>query len=136
MINTEVPTKDIGYDLKQPCPDCPFRKNAPYHEGILADLMKFDESISEGKFMFSCHRTDPRSDYGGKMVNGKIQHCAGALAYMANTGRLEKNELFTWAWLTRRVQKNSVKKNREVFGSFLEIVSHYYKGFEKKGKLL
>lgn len=132
MNGTLLHVKDIGFKLKKPCGQCPWRKNAPYHEGIMANLRKYDEAIEEGRFLFSCHATDPRSDYGGKEVDGKIQHCAGALIYQKNTGRLKKNPHLLKAWVLGLFDPKAVRRSKAVFGSFIEMVQHYYAGYEEE----
>jgi len=72
--------KDLGFDLKTPCDDCPFRKNVPLHKGVLEKLTEFVSSLDRGEFMHSCHKTDDRSDYKNpKLFQEKIQHCMGSI---------------------------------------------------------
>jgi len=73
--------RTIGYDLRAPCAECPFRLDAPEHEGIATAIFaRHTKAMEDGTFVHSCHRTDERSDYeGAKVVKGKIQHCVGAI---------------------------------------------------------
>lgn len=72
--------KDMRYDLRKPCDDCPFMRATPYHSGVAASLLKCKESIDTNVFSHSCHKTDNRKACDGpKGHKGPIQHCVGAL---------------------------------------------------------
>jgi hypothetical protein len=119
---------EIHFDLNRPCAECPFRRNAPPHEGVLRDLPKIGRHLKEGKFLHTCHRTDPRSDYEpARGYKGKLQHCAGALAMQVNEGTAMKNVLLVEQAIfsKRRFLPDELPKNPEVFGSLLEMFRHY-----------
>ena len=69
----------IGWDLKVPCPECPFRVSVPVDKKGIQDLPELVETLqSTGHIAHSCHRTAPRADYANPQpINGKVQACAG-----------------------------------------------------------
>lgn len=75
-----------GYDLKNPCANCPFRTDVkPYLRPARA--REIVESLSRG--VFHCHKTidyDNEDDDGNLQRNGKEQFCAGALIMMHKQG--------------------------------------------------
>jgi hypothetical protein len=80
---------DLGWKLRSPCAECPFKTTTPFHEGVAADLPATLTAMMEERFAHTCHRTDPRSDYkGAKRYRGQVQHCAGALIMMERSGRV------------------------------------------------
>lgn len=80
--------KDLDWDLEHPCGDCPFLKSSPFHEGVATALVSHCESIDEGKFAHTCHRTDNREACDGpkNWTKGKPKHCAGAILMLLKTG--------------------------------------------------
>lgn len=70
----------IGYKVKTPCNDCPFRKSAPLHNGVMKDLPEYHKRLKAGSFGHSCHKTDARTDGFVNEYNGEIQHCMGVLS--------------------------------------------------------
>ena len=82
--------RNIGYDLREPCADCPFLKSTPVERKGIQDLPGLMTSLySDGEIAHSCHKTDPRSDAPDpKLVNGKIQHCVGFIKFAANNDRV------------------------------------------------
>jgi hypothetical protein len=75
---------EIGYKLKTPCNDCPFKKSSPLHEGVMRSLPEYDGYMKSGSFAHTCHKTDNRSDGYVDNYGGQIQHCAGALIMFKN----------------------------------------------------
>lgn len=124
--------KTIGYDLKAPCSDCPFRKDAPLHKGVLKSLPDYAERIKEGRFSHSCHKTDERADSGfASLVNGKVQHCFGSLVLMKNIEESQDEndpEFVAQAGLLYAivggVDYNEIK-SEEVYKSIPEMVRAY-----------
>ncbi len=87
MSHEKISLDDIGFAVKRPCNDCPFRKNTPLHRGVGADLATVLNGLEHGRVAHSCHKTDPRSDSPqGQAYKGKVQHCAGYLIMAANHG--------------------------------------------------
>lgn len=79
--------KEIGFELNAPCADCPFRRSTEFHEGVMKSLPEYVTKMESGEFSHSCHKTDPRSDSeGAKPVNGRIQHCVGAILMCEKSG--------------------------------------------------
>lgn len=80
--------KDIDWDLKRPCADCPFKRSTSWHQGVAANCVETTEAIFGGRFAHTCHKTDGRSDSDeGKRYTGRIKHCRGALLMLTKTGR-------------------------------------------------
>ena len=77
----------MNYDLKSPCPHCPFRNDInPYLTAERVEEIR--ESLDRGTF--TCHETTVEvdcDDGGGEMKDGpNAQHCAGALILMEKCG--------------------------------------------------
>lgn len=45
-----VLAKDVGWDLKSPCGDCPFLKTSQFHQGVAASIPQYIESIESHTF--------------------------------------------------------------------------------------
>lgn len=87
----EVLAKDLRYDLRSPCADCPFLKTSEYHEGVAKHIPGYVAELQNNNFGHTCHKTDTRTGCDGP-VRGKetskpIQHCVGALMMILKTGR-------------------------------------------------
>jgi len=80
-LGTEAITaRDVAWDLKNPCNDCPFKRKTAFHEGVAGGLPQLIESLEDGRFAHTCHKTDNRSNCDGpRNHDGPVQHCAGAL---------------------------------------------------------
>lgn len=79
--------RDLHYDLRTPCRNCPFRRDVPHHEGMPAKLTELFPGLPGGNVAFTCHRTDPRSDWPpARNYKGKLQHCAGFMILMEKEG--------------------------------------------------
>jgi hypothetical protein len=123
-----VDSTDLAFDLKKPCDDCPFTKNAKMHEGVVQDLIPQIKLMEEGRFMHSCHKTDPRADHGRETPpNGSIQHCAGVLLMMKkNPDLLGKGQcmaIFQKKWKPDLMSKDAEKNAFESLG---ELAAHYF----------
>lgn len=129
MKETLTDLKDIGFSLTKPCGDCPFRVDAPFHEGVLKDVVTIFNAIDDGKFSFSCHKTDPRADGNGKHIDGKAHHCAGALVLQRNMGVLHRNKALLAAAFHGWFRPWRIKKSKEVFSGPYEMLKHYIKGY-------
>jgi hypothetical protein len=80
--------RDLDWDLKRPCQDCPFRRSTPPHEGTAAAAFDTILSLEDHRFAHSCHKTDPRSDSpGGRRLTGRPKHCRGALIMIVKSGK-------------------------------------------------
>jgi hypothetical protein len=80
-----VEMSEIGFELREPCAACPFRSDIEPYYFQLIEMALVD--LAEGNAMFTCHETDPRSDYKGPRRPGGIQHCAGAAIFVENSGQ-------------------------------------------------
>lgn len=116
---------DLGFDLKRPCKDCPFRMSTPKHGGIADSLPDYLRSVETGTFVHTCHKTDPRADsIEGKAYKGKTQHCAGALALMKNDFTVKS---FHVGLRERRGELDLGRIDREgVYPSLKAFVKSYY----------
>ena len=126
-----VRVSDLEWDLKGPCSDCPFRRDAPDHEGVAKAVVGYYETMENHKFAHTCHKTDNRPVCDGpRNHDGPVQHCGGALLFVAKAdvpfqrpmmlaaeaGKLDLDALFERA-----------KKDKLVFGSFQELAAYYLK---------
>lgn len=118
---------DLHYNLKSPCADCPFRRDAPDHAGIVSAIPGYLETIAAGRFGHSCHCTDPSAD-GFKGGDGPIEFCAGSLQFLLRSGK----------WLQKPIAKaiddkrfdviameKRAKRSKIVFKSVREMLGHY-----------
>lgn len=79
---------DIDWSRKNPCADCPFLKTSPYHNGVASSLPTYVDSIRDGSFLHTCHKTDNRESCDGpRNWKGKVQHCTGAILMLLRTGK-------------------------------------------------
>jgi hypothetical protein len=80
--------KDIDWSRQSPCNDCPFLRTSPYHEGVASSIPDYVQSIQDGNFAHTCHKTDNRDAVDGpKNFEGKTQHCVGAILMLLKTGK-------------------------------------------------
>lgn len=127
-LTPEFLTADqVAWDMKGPCNDCPFRRDAPDHEGVCASVKGYIEALEENRFSHSCHKTDNRAD-GPRNHTGAVQHCGGALHFIvrakcdlqlpllqaADAGKINLRELSTRA-----------RRDKRVFASVSELLSYY-----------
>lgn len=116
--------KELGYSLKRPCDDCPFRKNAPMHNGIIRALPEMAKAYKKKWLVHSCHKTDPRADGYTGLVENKIQHCAGMMAMY----KKEFDDVTYPAVLYGKVDPESYSVDTTgTFDNLSEMLS-YYKG--------
>jgi hypothetical protein len=67
----------VRYDLKRPCPHCPFRRGMGYLHGERAE--EIARAVAGGS-TFACHQTTVPSEDDFDMVEGpNSQMCAGAM---------------------------------------------------------
>jgi hypothetical protein len=120
-----VEDQKIRYDLKKPCADCPFRKDAKYHGGVMSDLPKYIEKGNAKELVHTCHKTDPRSDSPeGQKYTGEVQHCAGLLLMMHQNQRLIGPHQLS-AWLTKKWDRDSMDTSIKVFKNLKEMGKRY-----------
>lgn len=125
---------DVGFKLKTPCADCPFRTDAPQHEGVAADLMKYANSIDDGHFIHSCHKTDSRADDAeagsfARATSVGVQHCAGALIMLE---KMDKRQVPAWiAYAKKKFKPEELDMKAAVFSSIAQLVIHYAPSLRK-----
>lgn len=130
---------ELDWTRKASCKDCPFLKSSKFHEGIASNLPSYAESISEGKLIHTCHKTDNREGCDGprNYKGEKPQHCYGAIMMMlksyssiptpmpileASRKNLLRPGLLYFA---RRARKDTK------FFTWKEMISFYAKGIEE-----
>lgn len=75
----------MNYDLKKPCPDCPFRTDIKTY--IKAERAEdICESLLSGKD-FPCHKTTGSDDEGETTVESNSKMCAGAMIMLEHMRR-------------------------------------------------
>lgn len=117
----------LRYDLRGPCSECPFRLNAPWHEGVVKDLQLFYGRSERGDLVFTCHKTDPRSDSPiGQKYKGPVQHCGGLLLMMAKDasfcGRHQLQAMRSELW-----KPELMNFRQRVFKNFADMFTYYLK---------
>jgi hypothetical protein len=120
---SEIENRELGYNLKKPCKDCPFRKDVPVHEGVASDLMAIWGKVEMGRFAHSCHKTDARSDGFIQGYDKGPEHCAGALIMLKNMGAeaIQDHWVIPSTW--RKIK--AIKKDPAVFESLTAMIKHY-----------
>ncbi len=125
--------KEMRFDLRSPCDDCPFRTNAPMHEGIIAELTSKIDSLLDDGLVHSCHKTDPRADCEAHKRAPKgspVQHCAGALIMMEKMGRRQIAAVF--AEIKGIYDPKRLNMEAPVFSSPKEMLLYYVPGLIAK----
>lgn len=122
--------KDIAWDLKKPCKDCPFRRDVTPHVGVLQKMELYLGQMVNGRFAHSCHKTDPRSDGWSGRYYGPVQHCAGALIFTRNIGEIQ--DLALWAAENKKFSFKKLSRKTEVFNDSEELIWKYKDYFSKK----
>jgi hypothetical protein len=124
----------LRFDLKKPCNDCPFRKDAKWHGGVFKDLIKYFDLSKKKELVHTCHKTDPRSDSPeGQKYTGELQHCAGLLLMMHQNQRLI-GPFQMAAWLKKQWDRDAMDTSVKVFKNMKEMVKHYVKLAKKELK--
>lgn len=129
MTNDE--TRELHFDMKAPCDDCPFRRDVPCHDGVGSDLMSIWGKIETGRFAHSCHKTDSRSDGFTGNEKTKIQHCAGALIMMKNMGPESIQD--HWILPSRWKKIKALKAHPAVFNDLKEMMLKYAHEYKDHG---
>lgn len=123
----------MRFDLRSPCSDCPFRTDAPMHEGIISDLVSKFDSFDHDELAHSCHQTDPRAccPPEKRMPAGSpIQHCAGALIFAYKQDRPQ------WPMILAEAKKlldpKKLNMAAPVFDNKVKMLLHYIPGITAK----
>lgn len=105
--------------LKEPCPQCPFRKKAlPGWLGS-APPEEFTEGVNL-EIAMPCHMTvDYRNPNWRDTLHGdKAARCAGASAFAANCAKMPRNSIF-------REHVEAVGKRDDVFETPQDFIDHH-----------
>lgn len=122
----------LHYDRKAPCSDCPFRKNAPFHEGILNALPNYHAKGMKGELAHSCHLSDPRADCAADKrapEGAPVQHCAGWLALVLKD-KVPMPGYILQALVTKQLPMrtfDTLAANQDTFASLDEMALYYGK---------
>lgn len=93
----QLMVSEVGFDLRNPCSDCPFTKSAPFHEGVAESLVSYLESIEKRQFGHTCHKTDCRDCVDGpRTFKGQTQHCVGAILMLFRTSQRSAKRRGIW----------------------------------------
>lgn len=134
--NETLSAKDVAYNLKRPCNDCPFRRDAPDHEGVAGSVVEYLDNIEAGRFAHTCHKTDNRTVCDGprNFKGDKTEHCAGALHFLIRAKKSLQLPLLE-AMVDGRLDYDAAKKHARrssmVFASVAEFVSYYVRMIER-----
>ena len=117
----------MKFDLKRPCPKCPFRQDI---DGYLRGDRAQEIAVSlAGGGTFTCHQTTveaPEDDenFGGEMMDGpNAQMCAGAMRALMQSGG--PNQIMRIAERTNRLDTDKLDRTVPV-GSLSEFVAHHF----------
>lgn len=125
MIVKSANPKEIQYDLKRPCKDCPFLVASELHEGVGAALVEYHGFIERGTFAHTCHKTDPRADSeAGKKFRGEPRHCAGALA-MQMQEKMDYQRALDFALVNKKCDPEALRNVAGLWPNFVEMVKAY-----------
>lgn len=121
---------DIGWNLRHPCGDCPFRRDAPAHKGVAQSIPDYLETIAAGKFAHTCHKTDNRLACDGprNFKGEKAEHCAGALHFLLRAGVGLQLPLLQAAEAGKfdiELATRDAEANETVFASVDELLAYY-----------
>ena len=131
MLKTSFKKSEIGFEQLSPCNDCPFKKNAPFHNGIVKDLPQYIKDMDKGEFAHTCHKTDPRADGYKEGYAERPQHCVGAIHML----KLEEIQPGTLEFLCRDIDGfDKLKGGDDCFKNKKEMIRHYIKLIKRKNK--
>lgn len=127
--------RKMRFDLRSPCDDCPFSKNAPMHSGIIADVMTYLQLMLRGTLVHSCHKTDRYADCEESKRSPEsagLQHCAGA---MIMSWKAELPQVFLLqALLKGKLKVERLNMEAPVFDGAASALRHYLPGMAKFAK--
>ncbi len=110
----------MKFDLKRPCPGCPFRvgDGAVRYLGRRRATQIVDSMITHDAH-FSCHQTNDFSS-GDVRETADSQHCAGAAIMLMRAG--QPNQIMRIAGRIGWFDPKNLDMDAEVFGSFEEFI--------------
>ena len=111
----------MNFDLRRPCPHCPFRSDRP---GFLRRdrAREIADSLKTGA-TFSCHATNEFDEEGEAVEEG--QHCAGAAIVLEKEGR--PNQLMRISERIGFYDRTKLDMEAPVFDSLRAFVAHHGK---------
>lgn len=121
-----IKANSLRYDMRNPCSDCPYRTDAPWHPGIFDELVIKAGKMRKGELAHTCHQTDYRADCApDKRAPSKapIQHCAGMLIMAEKMGLQQVGAIV--AQINNVFDPTRLNMNAPVFSSILEMFAHY-----------
>jgi hypothetical protein len=112
----------VNFDLRRPCPHCPFRTDVPpYLTG--PRCQEIATSLANGA-EFPCHKTTVEGDDDGDLVATKdSQMCAGALILMEKAG--QPNQMVRVAERLGMYDSASLDMSAPVHGSYVDFIYHH-----------
>lgn len=122
--------RELAWDMTGPCADCPFRRDAPEHEGVCAAIVGYVKVMDEQRFAHTCHKTDPVADgpVNGSTSPPTLQHCGGALHFMVRAGHDMQLPLAK-AIDARKIDvvalAKRARRDERIFASVREMVEYY-----------
>lgn len=128
MRDSAVAARDLRFDLRGPCADCPFRSDAKMHNGVFKDLPKMVRMHEDGRLAHTCHKTDPRADGYVEGYSGPVQHCGGMLAMIAadpaSMGAFHRRAVVLGRWKPEKMDLSNVFRSwRDMVNKYIELAS-------------
>ncbi len=107
----------MNFDLKTPCPNCPFRSDIrPYLTKARVDQLESDLE----RCTFTCHKTTVHDGDSGDMKDGpNAQHCAGALILLEKLRR--PSQMMRIAERLGLYDRTKLEMKAPVFDSFRKM---------------
>jgi hypothetical protein len=120
------------FDMKSPCPHCPFRTDVP---GYLTKARAAEIARAlECDGTFSCHKTVEHDEETGEGYDtAKSQHCAGATILLE---KLEQpNQMMRISERLRLYDRTKLHMDAPVFEDFGEFIDHHAAATGRKAKV-
>ncbi len=116
----------MKFEMKYPCPHCPFRNDEPgYLRG--ARMQEIVDDILYQDMSFTCHETTvpcDDDDGSGEMTDGpNAQHCAGAMIFLEHNKRA--NQSMRIGERFKMYDSKKLKMDAPVFEDEESLVDHH-----------
>ena len=113
----------MQFHLTKPCANCPFRSDRiPYLR--LARISGILKKLLEGNKTFACHKTLDYED--SQAFQGRTtQHCAGALIFLLNVGKLNNNFLLRLAQSCGLLDISMLQRNAPVYKTKVGLLAAF-----------
>lgn len=110
----------MKFDMKTPCPHCPFRTDIrPYLTRDRAQ--EIADGLTRHQQTFSCHETTEHDDDGEAIIRDDEQHCAGAMIMLEAMNR--PNQMMRIAERFGSYDRRKLSKNPPVFQHVREFIA-------------